>query len=379
MKVIFWSELFWPHIGGVEILTQQLIKALKKFGHNIIVITSATSLAVKPFEIMDGIEIHRLPFQDALVGRDLHEMHRITGQTIDLMSQFQPDVVHIHSSQPSTLFYHLSRRGSLFPTVFTLHEPLDKADDANSLVGRTMLSSNWIAAVSQATLKQARNIVPEIITRSSVIYNALEKPLFQASPLQFDPPRLLCIGRLTREKGFDLAIQALAEIRQRIPGIQMVIAGDGRERNNLKSLAESLGLKEAVEFSGWVQPDRIPELINSASLVIIPSRWPEPFGLVALQSAQMGRPVVAANVGGLPEVVVNNETGLLFEKNDAVHLISCVYKLLQHPAETIRMGKAALERAENFFDLEATASAYDKLYQDIFQKVRSHPVSEVPK
>ena len=90
----------------------------------------------------------------------------------------------------------------------------------------------------------------------------------------------------------------------------MVIAGNGTDRAQLERQAAELGLREVVDFIGWVAPDKVPELINSATIVLMPSRW-EGLPSVALQASMMARPVLATSVGGLPEVVVHGETGLL--------------------------------------------------------------------
>ena len=365
MRVVFWTELFWPHIGGVEIFSKQLITALQRRGYEFTVLTSESNHGNAVEEMMNGIQIYRLPFQQVIARRDLTPIKELTKQVVALLQQIQPDLVHINSNQPSIFIYHLARANHSVPTLFTLHEPPVQAHGDNSLVGRTMRAADWVVAVSQATLSQARQMMPEITSRSSVIYNGLEMPLLPITPLPFDPPSLLCIGRLIGEKGFDLAIQALGDIRGVFPSAHMVIAGDGRDRPHLEMQAEKLGLKDAVEFIGWYQPERIPALINAATIVLMPSRWQEPFGLVALQAAQMARPVIASRTGGLPEVVVHNETGLLVEKDDSSELARQVVYLLQHPEIATRMGHAARERVQQLFSLERSTTAYDTLYMTL--------------
>jgi glycogen(starch) synthase len=367
MRVIYWTELFWPHIGGVEVFSRQLITALQKRGHEITVLTSLSDLGTASEERVDGIQIKRLPFQQVIAKRDLKPVHELTNQVVALFRQIQPDLIHINSSQPSILIYHLSHASSSIPTLFTIHEPPSPAEGANSLVGRTMLEAKRVAAVSQASLSQARQLVPAIAPHSSVIYNGLEMPPAPIPRFVSDPPSLLCIGRLIKEKGFDLAIQALGEIRKVFPEVRLVIAGDGRERQPLEQQVEGSGMNDAVEFTGWCQPEKIPALIEAATIVLIPSRWEEPFGLVALQAAQRARPVIAARTGGIPEVVVHGETGLLFEKENPTELAQQVIHLLRHPETAERMGKRAWKRAQRLFSLERAASEYDALYKDIGQ------------
>jgi glycogen(starch) synthase len=101
------------------------------------------------------------------------------------------------------------------------------------------------------------------------------------------------------EKGFDVAIDAMPSVLATHPAARLTIAGDGREREALQRRAERLSVSHAVELpGGWLR--RRPALIARSSIVLMPSRWREPFGLVALEAAQGGRPIVATRRGGLP-------------------------------------------------------------------------------
>ena len=121
-------------------------------------------------------------------------------------------------------------------------------------------------------------------------------PDLEPTPPPFDAPRVLYAGRLVREKGVDVAIDAFAAITTRFPKAHLVIAGDGVTRQDLEQQVVDLCLQDRVEFVGWVDPEKMPALINSSTIVVMPSRWEEPFGLVALQAAQMARPIVATRV-----------------------------------------------------------------------------------
>ena len=209
------------------------------------------------------------------------------------------------------------------------------------------------------------SLAPEIIERSSLINNALASTDIVPLSLPFNPVRLLCLGRLIKVKGFDLVLEALATLKNSFPQLRLMIAGDGVERHDLESRLTALGIKEMVEFVGWVSPDQIRSLINTATAVIIPSRWEEPFGLVALEAAQMARPVIAARVGGLPEVVIDKETGLLFDKEDSAGLAGAIKFLLEHPQTATKMGTSARNRVQHFFSWEKLIDSYDALYKKL--------------
>jgi len=239
-----------------------------------------------------------------------------------------------------------------------------KLSGHNPFLKKTLRSANWIAAVSKSSLMKTRQIEPKISSRSSVIYNGLDIPDIQPQPLPFDAPCLLCLGRLFPYKGFDLALTAFSMIRDRFPHARLVIAGNGPEKFNLEKQVKALNIIHQVLFKDWVNPERIPDLINEATMVIMPSRS-ETFGLVALETAQMARPIVATRVGGLPEVIDHQKTGLLIDKDDLEGLGKAIIYLLEHPDIAEQMGQAAKIRAQKMFSLEQHIDAYDNLYKKL--------------
>jgi glycogen(starch) synthase len=263
-------------------------------------------------------------------------------------------------------FHQHTDRLSPAPTLVTVHSPI-RTSEPNSLVGRLLCSARWVAAVSEAMLDDVRQLLPDLASRSNVIYNGLEAPEIEPAPLPFEEPRLLCIGRVVVDKGFDLAIDAFASIIKRFPRARLVIAGDGVARPELEAQVARLGLEGAVDFAGWVTPEKITELINAATMVLMPSRWREPFGLVALQAAQIARPIVATRVGGIPEIVLHEETGLLVEKDDSAALAKQIAFLLEHPNAATKMGQNARKKAQENFSMERFANDYDVLYRKLIE------------
>jgi glycogen(starch) synthase len=170
-------------------------------------------------------------------------------------------------------------------------------------------------------------------------------------------------------KGFDLVLTALSTLIREYPTVRLIMAGDGPERATLEKQANALGLKDAVEFRGWVHPDSVPALINTATIVLMPSRF-ESLPLVALQAAQMNRPVIATCVGGLPEVITHNQTGLLVEPENSQALTSAVSDLLGNPAHAVHLGQAAGIRASTYFSWERHIDSYAVLYRKLVTRWR---------
>jgi glycogen(starch) synthase len=173
------------------------------------------------------------------------------------------------------------------------------------------------------------------------------------------------------EKGFDLMLRAFARLTGRYPAARLTIAGDGPERDALKGCAADLGISQRVDFLGWTPPQAVPTLINAATIVVIPSRT-ETLGLVAIQAAQMARPVAAVQVGGLAEVVVHGETGILAGPEDSRALAEAIIMLLERPEQARQMGRAARERALDVFAWERHVDAYQALYRRVSGGPREH-------
>jgi glycogen(starch) synthase len=182
--------------------------------------------------------------------------------------------------------------------------------------------------------------------------------------LQFEPPRLLCLGRLSPEKGFDVALNAFAILVGEFPEARMLVAGNGYLRLELEQQATELGIRDRVEFPGWIAPAEVPALIDTATMVLMPSRQ-ESLPLVALETASMARPIVATRIGGLPEVVADGETGLLVPPEDAPALANAISRLLHQRELASNMGKAAKNRVRQLFSWSSHVDRYDALYRKL--------------
>ena len=365
-QVIIWTELFFPNIGGVEVFAKQLINSLRKRTYDFVVITSASELVGSGVDFQDGIKIFRFPFHRLIMEQDLKTIYLVSEHIVSIFNEINPMLLHLNSIQPSIFFYYLIKNKISIPSILTLHSPIH-SQTHNSLAGRIIKSADWVVGNSKHTLDKARTLIPQITTHSSLIYNGLKMPSFPFKPLSFSPPTLLCIGRIVKEKGFDLVIEVLCKILEIFPETRLVIAGDGLAKNDLQEQVMELGLGGKIRFKGWVRPEEIPLLIDEATLVIIPSRWEEPFGLVALQAAQRRRPVIASRTGGLKEIIIHNVTGLHFEVENKQELAQHILFLLGHPQVAITMGKNAHRRAKKIFNLKMMIDGYDSLYQKLLK------------
>ena len=370
MRVLFWSPAFWPEIGGVQSFAAQLLVALRGQDYEFSVVTRQYASTLPARDTFHGIPVRRFPFRDVLASGKIDEMMEVRSRVAELKRTFAPDLIHLNAADATTFFHLTTANAFSAPTLLTLHGLApDQGSDDHSVLIKMLQTADWVTCCSSAVLDEALRLAPHIASRSSVIHNAWTPGDLSPAPLRFDEPRLLCLGRLSREKGVDLAVEAFAVLARRFPEIRLVIAGDGPERQALADQAAGLGVSDRVDFVGWVAPDDVAALIEKASIVLVPSRW-EGFGLVALEAAVMGRPVVATNVGGLPEVVKNNETGILVPVDEIDELVKAVEHLLTNPDRAIAMGAAARRHAMQAFNWSNHVEAYDRIYRRLIGEVR---------
>lgn len=364
IRVLLWGELFWPYVGGAELFAAALMRSLHGGGFDFTVVTSHDHLELPDQDHYRGIPIHRFAFRSALAPNRIDEILALRRRVAALVRRTSPHVIHANGVGPSTFFCMHAARAAGVPLLVRANRDLDTVPSpplAGTLTQNALSRAAWVVAASERLLAQVRAIAPGIAATSSLIYNGVDVPPRAPASPRRDPPRILCLGRLVRDKGFDLAIDALATIRLRAPEARLVIAGDGPERGALEQQAAALGLAGSVDFTGWVAPGEVEARIADATLLAMPSRT-EGLPNVALQAAAGGRAVVASRVGGLPEIVRHGETGFLVDLDPAAlaHAIAC---LLEDPTGLDRMGLAAWRRAHDVFGQQRCVESFAALYR----------------
>jgi glycogen(starch) synthase len=372
MRILFWSELFCPYVGGAEVFGAQLVRALRARGHEMVVVTSHDYLGLPSQAEYHGIPVHRFPFRTAMRSGDAGLLLEARRQLVDLKRRFKPDVVHVNGVNPSVLLHLQTEEAHRARALVRVNTELGPGLGAGpqTLMRHALRAADWVTCVSAAVMRQVQQWMPEVGARSSVIYSGLDLSSQPPAPLPFREPVVLCLGRLVPAKGFDLVLTAFASVRQRCPHARLVMAGDGAARPDLERQAAELRLDGAVEFLGWVRPQSVPALLETATVVLMPSRR-EGLPLVALQAARAGRPIVAARVGGLPEIVKHEQTGLLVPPEDSRALGEALATLLDQPEMASRMGRAAYQRFQAVFDWNQCVAAYDGLYRRLIERADS--------
>ncbi len=281
-----------------------------------------------------------------------------------LMRQVRPElVVVVTASLPAAL---VAARLQRLPTLVFVGEILDKGMGpsrgrrlgAAAMVRLTAATADAIVGCSETVTRQFASTRARVLR---TIYPGVDGTHADGDGARFRAlhglteagPCLALIGNVTRARGQDVAIRALAMLREEFPAIHCVIAGvphprpaDVEYRQELARLTRRLGVEDAVTFAGLVDP--IADLYAAADIVVNPARFNEPFGRVAVEALSAGCPLVAARVGAISEVVRDGREALLFPAEDHEALRRAVSRLWRDPRlreELVRNGRRRVESA----------------------------------
>lgn len=187
---------------------------------------------------------------------------------------------------------------------------------------------------------------------------------------------ILYIGRLANEKGAEFLIKAMPKINNKIPDAKLIIIGDGPEKDKLKRLMERLNIEKKVFFVDRVDHGRVNYWYKKSYLVVVPSIYSESFGLIGPEAMSTGRPVVASNIGGIPEWLENGKTGYLVKPGNSEAIGNSIIRLLKNPKLAKRMGENGRKKAEKNFNIKNYAEEIEKIYRKSiidFKRSKSSP------
>ncbi|MFL5885173.1 MAG: glycosyltransferase family 4 protein [Thermoleophilaceae bacterium] len=371
MRVLILSWEYPPLIeGGLARHVRKLSEQLVRQGTEVHVLTRGHEES-PPVEDMEGVIVHRV--REPKRPGDLSEFvawieHMnadMLAAGVELGDRFSFDVVHGHDWLVAVACDHLARRFRC-PLAVTIHA---------TEFGR---HQGWVDKHPQSHIhgveKWITNRAERVITCSSYMREhvadiyALEERRIAVIPNGIDPDELvpvddldalrlrfaapherlvLLVGRLVYEKGFQLALEALPGLIERLGDVRFLVAGSGTHEQQLRAQATELGLDEHGTFLGWIGDDVLHSLYRIADLTVVPSIY-EPFGLVALEAMASGCPCLVADTGGLREVVPNEDVGLRFSSRDPQSLGAMAERILTDAELRERLVAEASEHVLTF-------------------------------
>ena len=386
MNIAIFASAFHPSLGGVEELVRQLAHSLERAGHRAIIVTERWPRDLPAHEEFEGLDVHRFPFRVAIgssnATRRLRSQvtaklsrPRVESQIAALLRKEKVDIVHVQCVSSNALYARAAAQKLNLPFVVTLQGELtmdaaqifQKSESARTMMRSSLAAADAITGCSGQTVAEAQEFFGQPFgERARVVYNGIRLQDFEGvTPHAHPKPYILGIGRHVPQKGFDVLLRAYALSRkaaldkgQTWP--DLLLAGDGAQHEAFKTLSQQLNLGEAVHFVGRVDRAGAVALFKGCSFFVLPSRH-EPMGIVNLEAMAAGRAVVASRVGGVPELVSDEENGLLVPPDDAPALSGALTRLVQDPALNARLGENGA-RCVRAFDWESIAAQYLDVY-----------------
>ena len=377
MRIALCPSSYFPNVGGVEEHVRNLAQQLVRRGHAVEVWTPIAGGEPRT-EDVDSIPVRRLPIP--MPARNAGSLTRFVGAYLPARSdwrrqidRFQPDVVNVHCFGPNGIYANLAARSASVPLVLSLHGETFMDDggvfETSTIMKRGLRKALGRAALvtgcSQVTLDDAQGRFGLRPGAGTVVFNGVDLNEDCGQTADVARPAherryVLALGRMVRNKGFDLLLDAFADLAARHPDIDLMIGGSGPVLATLRSQAESLGLADRVILPGRLDRDAVRNAMRFATAFAMPSRV-EPFGIVVLEGWRARVPVIASSLGGPPEFVTDRVDGLLVNPHDRKALAQAMDLVLGNAEFASRIALAGQRRVVDF-DWERIAAKYEMLY-----------------
>ena len=348
--------------GGTEIQTLSLVQALVIAGHNVIVACyfEHTPEMIRHYE-ESGATV-RLLSPDGSRPVGVKNTTRLLWNGFKhIVKETKPDIAHVQYMAPGAIPIILLRMLGIKKIIATAHTPADIYSSSGlkiiSLLNRHILNAfQCITERAEKSFFGSSGLFDNNTKLNKhgnhfTIYNNLPSYIsLRDKPRQFNDSEKLTIGvvsRLEPIKGMDLVIPAFAEIHKYFPETSLLVVGDGSLRESMEAMTISSRFSDSVSFAGRQPQNRLQEFYDKIDILLMPSRS-EGFGLTAVEGMARGCILVAADTGGLPEVVRNGKEGYLHRPEDLKDLSDKIKYLIKDRNRMTTLSKAALQRARDF-------------------------------
>ncbi|MDB5097030.1 MAG: hypothetical protein JWM80_1451 [Cyanobacteria bacterium RYN_339] len=378
LKVLYLDHT--SELGGAERSLLDLLERLDRARVEPLLVTSPAGPLVERARAL-GIEVELLRLDEPALtlSREEWSTHRLAfmwkargfaweaWRLARLIRARGIDAVHTNTLKAhvlGSLVALLARR----PVVWHMRDLPSKRGDARNLLDRLFkVVKPGIIAISRAV---ADDLSPPMAARTRVVHNGIDLAAFDARRGAPPGPRrngpvVGTISHLIPWKGQDVFLYAAAQLLRKHPDVRFVIVGDPifqfrRERERLEGIVKYLGIGDRVEFAG--HREDVPALLATFDVFALPSLY-EPFGRVLIEAMAAERPIVASQAGGVPEIVLDGETGMLVPPGDPEALANGLAAILEDPARASQLAAAARERVAACFTLDATVRGVMASYE----------------
>lgn len=389
MKILVAASTFPRWTGDtVPAFVHALSAGLAAIGHEVHVLAPHAPGAATS-EAMDGMRVHRFRYAPAAIeslcygGGILDNLKSKRANWLAVPGFFASeyfalnrlarrerfDVVHAHWAVPQGIVTSLPRPFAHCPTVLSAHGSdilAARGPVFTGLVRRAVRTADACTANSALMQREILELtgVSATVIPMGVNLKSFSNGRVRAGQDSGCVQRLLFVGRLVEKKGLHVLIESLAEIATAVPGVTLTVVGDGPERAHLARRAKELRVDHRIQFAGAVSNSSLPPYYHDADLFIAPS-LAEGLGVVLLEAAASKLPIVASNVGGIPDIVENGITGLLVPPGDSAELARAVIRMVRDRELRHSTARAAHAKVESRFSWDAVVARFDDLFHEL--------------
>lgn len=365
MKILFYND-FSSQLGGTEIHQRTIGDGLRSLGYEIRYFYADERRALK----------NDFLFRSTMVANSLFNNINIASRLTEEIDSFNPDIIHINNNKLYTSTVLNVVRKSRAKVVSAFHD-FHFSLEPETEFKQSNLKHQW----KRLLLKRIEKESDVLLSYTHIVRSCLLKagvrevarlPLFvdeskwlYKENCHLNPPVILFFGRIEVQKGVLLLFEAFKKVKESVPEAQLHYVGTGMSFRELTEMVEKYPEKQSVMLYGRKEQSELLKLLHRSRVSVVPSVWPEPFGLTGLESQSAGVPVVGADIGGIPEWCVEGVSGLLFPRGNAEALRDKILQLLQDPGFSERLSRSARQFCSENFSfaevLRATASFYQNL------------------
>jgi len=388
MKIALLASSYPPMISGAALFVEKLAGEMTRCGHEVLVITASDR--TYPYRVTGPyIKIERCRSYRNPMRVDQRMVVWPHHQLMSFLEEFAPDVIHIHEPFQFGLAGLIYGRRQQVPVVFSIHQLpwffsaylpgfLHLQQTVESVLWRYaywVMRQCSLVTVPTQTIAEVVNahtgILPAVIScgvnldtfNPSSLEPGEENIVRSRMGVLNKVPIILHVGRLDQDKHVERVVRAAAQAMQQVPA-HLVVVGDGTQKKKLIRLCRNLNIFERSHFPGFISNRGLLPAVYQASALFVTASEIETQGIVLLEAAACGLPIVAVRATCVHEIVHCDENGLLSAPGDINELAGNITWVLQHPAEARRMGTKSRKIVENH-PLEATLNAYKALYEKV--------------
>lgn len=368
--ILFYTDT--PYAGGAENQMYLLAKFLDKQKYEVkLICSNFKSLDdwATRFET-EGIEVVRL---------NVFHKHdpRHYFQLKEYIKRHPCDLMHIHVWNPASCRYAFMAANKYnLPLVVTEHDPFELPKFKKYIKNKLMKHVQKIVTVSHSNEKLIQKIYPDLKNYTTTILNGIDSTWFESQLLNFSETKMkefreeefeaddntkviLTVAELHERKGLEYLIKAMPAILKKMDNLKLIIVGKGPQQQELEKLIEKENLANNIKLLGHRKS--IPKIMASANLFVLPS-VKEAFGLVILEAMAAWLPVLASNVGGIPEIIEDGVNGFLIEPKNSEKLAEKILELFNENFKFEEYIKNAQLILKDKFDAKSMAKQYEKIY-----------------